>query len=338
MNATPLPEFSPPQAADLIADRLGLDRKKVRGAVELFEFGDTLPFIARYRKERTGGLDETQLRQVQGALEALRELWKRKGTILRTIAEAGLLTDELRARIVACDDKQLLEELYLPFKPKRRTRATIAREKGLGPLAEYLLAQQNDSRSRDAILRPYIDPARDAPDGESALRGACDIVAEIWSESAETRAWLRAAVADGRVAAKVKRDWKGKPSKFETYYDYREPLAKIPSHRLLALRRGEAEGVLQVGIEVDEQALRRRLAARLLTNPRFLFHNDLAETVADCYDRLLFPAAESAVLGEAVERAGEEAIVVFSRNLRELLLAAPAGPRVVRVQSDQCAA
>lgn len=220
MTAIDLAEFDALQAAQEIAARLGLNRRNVQGAVELLEAGDTLPFIARYRKEKTGGLDETQLRLVQDALEAARELWKRKGTILRAIAEAGLLSDELRRQVLDCQDKQLLEEIYLPYKPKRRTRATIARERGLGPLADFLLAQKNNGQSREAILRPYIDPARDVPDGEAALRGACDIVAETWSEDLETRAWLRAETAQGRVCSKVKRDWKGKPSKFEIYYDY----------------------------------------------------------------------------------------------------------------------
>ena len=179
------------------------------------------------------------------------------------------------------------------------------------------------------MLRPYINPDREVPDAEAALQGACDIVAEGWADDAAVRGVVREAMKQGTLDSQVRRDWAGKPSKFEMYYDYREPLAKMPSHRFLAMRRGEAEEVLRVGIEIDEEPVLRRLTGRLVTNPSFLFRHELTETVADCYRRLLFPSLESTLLAEMKEKADEEAIRVFSQNLRELLLFSPAGQRPV---------
>lgn len=312
-----------------IATACGLPVAKVRPAAQLLAEGNSIPFIARYRKERTGGLDETALRAIDDAIGYFHELADRKNTILKTIAEQGRLDNSLRQRILACRDKKELEEIYLPYKPKRRTRATIARQRGLEPLAAILRRQVNPGGSRDQVLKPYINPSQDVPDGDTALRGACDILAEEWADDAQLRAMVRETLKQGRLVSQVKRDWAAKPSKFEMYYDHREPLAKVPSHRYLAMRRGEAEDVLRVGIELDHESLVRRLTGRLVTNPSFLFRRELVETVADCYERLLFPSVEAAILAQMKETADEEAIVVFSQNLRELLLFPPAGPRVV---------
>jgi uncharacterized protein len=205
----------------------------------------------------------------------------------------------------------------------------MARQRGLEPLAEILRRQVNPSGSRQEVLRPYICPERDVPDGETALAGACDIVAEQWADDVQVRSQVREAMRHGMLCSQVRKEWVGKPSKFEAYYDRREPWAKVPSHRYLAVRRGEAEEILRVGIEVDDEATIRRLTGRLVTNPSFLFRRELVETVADCYRRLLFPSVEAGLLAEMKETADEEAIRVFSLNLRELLLAAPAGPQVV---------
>lgn len=312
-----------------IAAACQVPETKARPATQLLAEGNTIPFIARYRKERTGGLDEAALRALEDALTYFRELAERKTTVLKTIQEQGKLDEALYQQILACRDKKLLEEIYLPYKPKRRTRATIARQRGLEPLAVYLKQQINSGASRDAILKPYINPAQEVPDGETALRGACDIVAEEWADQAEVRTLVRETMQRGTLTSQVRRDWAGKPSKFEMYYDHREPLAKVPSHRYLAMQRGEAEDVLRVGIAIDQEATVRRLAGQVLTNPSFLFHRELRETVADCAERLLFPSVEAALLAETREAADTEAIHVFSQNLRELLLAAPAGPRVV---------
>ena len=312
-----------------IAKACGLPEAKVRSAAALLAEGNTIPFIARYRKERTGGLDETALRAIEDTIAALRELAERKNTILKAIREQGKLTDALRETILTCPDKKELEELYLPYKLKRRTRATIARQRGLEPLAEFLTRQVNPGMGRQEVLRPYICPDQDVPDGEAALSGACDIVAEGWADDLQVRSQVREAMRHGMLCSRVRKEWVGKPSKFEAYYDRREPWAKVPSHRYLAVRRGEAEEVLRVGIEIDDEAVIRRLTGRLVTNPSFLFRRELAETVADCCRRLLFPSVEAALLAEMKETADDEAIRVFSQNLRELLLAVPAGPQVV---------
>jgi uncharacterized protein len=302
---------------------------QVRAAIDLLDAGNTLPFIARYRKEATKGLDELALRAIEDALAKARELAQRKTTILKTIHEQGLLTPELRRQLEDCSDKKTLEDLYLPYKPKRRTKATIARERGLQPLADLLLAQQPLNRSRSDVLRPYVSLENEVPDEASALQGACDIVAEVWSEEAAIRGWLAEQAAGfGKIVSNVKRGKKEEGSKFEMYFEHGEPVKRIPSHRFLAMKRGEAEGVLRVGLELDDEFTLRKLKQRLAHNSRFEFHSDLLTTVEDCYKRLLHPAAESAILQELKEKADEEAIGVFASNLRELLLAAPAGPKV----------
>mgnify|MGYP005836807149 CR=1 FL=1 len=321
--------FDLDREAAAIAATLGLPVAKVKAAAELLGEGNTIPFVARYRKERTGGLDEAALRAIEDAIETLRELIDRKNTVLKTIAEQGKLDAALRDRILACPDKKELEELYLPYKPKRRTRAAMARQRGLEGLAEILRRQVNPGGSRDEVLQPFIDPDREVPDAEAALRGAGDILAEEWADDSALRGMARQAIEGGTFVARVHRDWAGKPSKFEMYYDHREPLAKVPSHRFLAMRRGEAEGVLRLAVEIDEEPLIGRLNRRLVTNPSFLFHQEVIATVADCCRRLLRPSVEAAVLAEKKEAADHEAIQVFAQNLRELLLAAPAGPRVV---------
>ncbi|MCA9133734.1 MAG: RNA-binding transcriptional accessory protein, partial [Planctomycetales bacterium] len=313
----------------LIARELQLTRQQVQSAVELLNGGSTIPVIARYRKEATQGLDEIQLRAIEDALEKAANLHARKTTVLHTIAEQGLLSDELRAQIEKCGDLQTLEALYLPFKPKRRTRATIARQRGLQPLAELLLGQVPLGRSPNETLQPFVDAKKEVPDRQAALQGALDIVAEQWAEDVATRSWMRQqAFAAGRIASQVKRGKKEEAAKFELYVDHREPVNKLPSHRLLAMLRGAAEGVLRIGLEMDEAQTLAQLRPQLVHNRQFEFYHELAATVDDCYQRLLMPATESSVLQTLKEKADEEAIAVFGKNMRELLLAPPAGPRV----------
>jgi uncharacterized protein len=329
MGSQTLKYFDLEQAVRSIAAATGVAERQVRTAIELLDDGNTLPFIARYRKEATGGLDETSLRLIEDALDKAHDLARRKATILRTINQQELLTPELRRQIEQCQDKQLLEDLYLPFKPKRRTRATMARERGLQPLADLLLRQRPLGRPRSEVLRPFVNPENDVPDEQAALEGACDIVAEHWSENIETRRWLsEQASGFGRVHSQVKRGKKADAAKYEMYFDHQEPVKRVPSHRLLAMKRGEAEGLLRVGVELDDDYVLQKLKPRLATDRRFEFHRELLDTVDDCYQRLLLPATESATLQELKERADDEAIQVFAQNLRELLLAAPAGPRV----------
>ncbi|MBM4089680.1 MAG: RNA-binding transcriptional accessory protein [Planctomycetes bacterium] len=312
-----------------IAAVLGGTEQQVRAAVELLDEGNTIPFIARYRKEATRGLDEIALRAVEDALAKARDLADRKATVLKTIDHQGQLTEELRRRIETCGDKQTLENLYLPFKPKRRTRATIARERGLQPLADILLRQERLGQSKTAVLRPFVNAERDVPDEDAALQGACDIVAEQWSEDAEIRGWLLQEMAgQGQIVSSIKRGKSDDTGKFEMYVDHSEPACRVPSHRLLAMLRGESEGVLRVGVTMDDQRVLGRLKARFVNNPQFEFFADLLRIVEDCYERLLQPATESAVLQDLKEKADEEAVGVFATNLRELLLAPPAGPKV----------
>ena len=312
-----------------VASAIGASDQQVLSAIQLLNAGNTLPFIARYRKEATKGLDETALRKIEDALGKARDLESRKKTILKSIDQQRQLTESLRQRIIRCSDKHVLENIYLPYKPKRRTRATTARQRGLQPLADFLIQQQQRDVPRDQILAPYVDLEKEVPDTDAALQGACDIVAETWAEEMDARDWMMQQAVDfGRLASKVKRGKKDAAAKFETYWEHSESIKRVPSHRYLAMRRGEAEGVLNVRLQLNEEIVLRKLTQRWVVNPRFEFCPELRMTVEDCYRRLLQPATESAILQMLKEQADEEAIRVFVQNLRELLLASPAGPHV----------
>ncbi len=312
-----------------IATALQRSPIQVRAAIGLFEDGNTLPFIARYRKEATQGLDETDLRKIEDALGKARELAQRKATILKSIHEQGLLTPELRRQIEMCSDRQSLETLYLPFKPERRTRATAARERGLQPLADLLLRQEPLKRSRSAVLQPFINAEKGVADEAAALQGACDILAEHWSQHPPLRQWLvEQAHSRGLVVSSLKRGKQPEAGKFEMYYDHREPVKRIPAHRFLAMQRGEAEGLLKVSLKLDDDFVLANIKPELVHQPRFEFARELLATVDDCYQRLLLPAIESSVFEVLKTQADEDAVAVFASNLRELLLAAPAGPQM----------
>ena len=317
-----------------IAKELGLPQRQVQSAIELLEAGNTVPFIARYRKEATGTLDEIALRAIEDSLERAVALTARKATILKSMEEQGVLTDSLRKQVESCKTLNSLEAIYLPYKPKRRTRATIAKERGLQPLADLLLTQQRIGRTRTSILKQYVDPAKEVPDIESAIQGALDIVAEHWSENSETRQWLAGqAMQFGKITSKIKRGVKSKPEKmelakkFEQYFDRQESVSRVPGHRVLAMLRGAAEGLLSVGLSLDDSRELSEFKRRTVTNREFEFFQDLQRGAEDCYQRLLLPATESAVLASLKEKADEEAISVFGKNLHDLLMAAPAGPR-----------
>lgn len=312
-----------------IATEVGLPLRQVLAAIELLNTGNTIPFIARYRKEATGGIDEVALRAIEDALEKAATLAARIATVLKTIDEQGQLTGELRATIENCQDLRTLEAIYLPFKPKRRSRATIARDRGLQPLADLIVRQAKLEGSRDQVLRPYVNLENEVPDCDTALQGALDIIAEQWSEDAATRLWVaEQALASGTITSKVKRGKKEAAGKFELYLDHREQISKMPSHRLLAMLRGESEGLLRVGVTLNDAYALSYLQSQLVHNHQFEFHKELVATVRDCYQRLLTPATQSTVLQMLKEKADQEAIDVFGKNLRELLMAAPAGPRV----------
>src|SRR5579859_8036448 len=301
------------QHASIIAAELGIKPDQVERTVALLTDGATIPFISRYRKEVTGNLDEVQIGSIDERRSYLDELFARKETVLKEIGSQGKLSDELKKKIEATLSKTELEDLYLPYKPKRRTRATIAREKGLEPLAEQIWAQG------ELDARPFVNDQ--VPDVAAALAGARDIVAERVSEEAEVRAALRdQALQTGALVSTVIPGKETEGAKFKDYFELREPVEKAPSHRLLALRRGEKEGFLRVALEVDEaravDLIRHKLQARTA---------EMLAAVDDSYQRLLKPSIEVDVRLHLKERADAEAIKVFAENLRNLLLQSPLG-------------
>jgi|688.fasta_scaffold01390_32 uncharacterized protein len=322
-------QFDLTEVAKAIATQLGLESRQVTAAIELLDAGNTIPFIARYRKEATRGLDEIALRSIEDAIDKARDLFDRKNTILKSISEQQLLTPELQAQILNCSDLQTLEALYLPFKPKRRTRATVARERGLQPLADILLKQLKIGIPKRQLLQRYVRPEADIPNEETALAGAMDIVAETWADDAEIRIWLADyALKFGRIASQVKRGKKDEATKFEMYVDHNEAVARVPSHRFLAMKRGEEEGILRLSLELEWDRIAGKLHSHFVTNPQFEFYSDLQQTVTDCFERLLQPVTQSSLFQILKERADSEAIAVFGKNLRDLLLAPPAGPKI----------
>lgn len=312
-----------------IVDDLSLDISSVASAIELFIGGATVPFVARYRKERTGGLNETQLRSIQEKMLYYAELEKRKETVLESISLQGKLTDDLKKSIVTCRERHALEDLYLPYKPKRQTKATIALEKGLGPLAEILLKQAHFSGTREDLLKPFVAPEKGVNAPEEALSGALDIVIESINDNAEIRGWIRDYMSrTGLIVTRAFDDWKGKKSKFEMYYNFREYLKDSPSHRLLAIRRGANEKVISWNIEVDKEPVIQFMGSKAIRNAAFPFIDEIRAAVRKAYIRISV-SVEFEIFEKRMEEAEEEAIKVFSRNLENLLLEPPAGHKVI---------
>ena len=310
-----------------IAQTLNLSEKNVDATLTLLNDGCTIPFIARYRKERTGNLDEVQITRIAEMNDRLLETDKRKETILKTISEQGKLTEELENKIVNCWDNSVLEDLYLPFKPKRRTKAQIAREQGLEPLATLLLMQREQNPM--AASKRFVKD--DVQDEAAALQGAKDIIAEMVSEDQQARntvrnAYKREAMISSRVIKKVEDT--DEAQKFSDYFDFFEPLHRCNSHRLLAMRRGEAAGILRVSISIDGEECIDRLN-RQFVHGRGACQTLVAEAVEDSFKRLINPSIENEFAGLSKERADEEAIKVFTENLRQLLLSAPLGQKRV---------
>nr|WP_320050156.1 Tex family protein [uncultured Desulfuromonas sp.] len=315
---------------DWLCDDAELQRRQVENCVALLEGGATVPFIARYRKEQTGELDEVKICHIQERLHYYQDLEQRKQTVLQTIEQAGKLDETLRAQIVQVRDKAVLEDLYLPFKPRRRTRATMARERGLEPLA---LALVQGSMTREAIERLADQLAAqhdELADGVAALKGAGDILAEQINELAVIRARVRQlSWQHGVLVSRVAESYADKPSKYESYYQASEAIKQIPSHRMLALRRGEAEEVLRLTLETPRDEILFEMD-RLFQRAKMADWKDFFQKViADAYDRLLAPSIEVELRLEAKRLAEEAAIVVFADNLRHVLLAPAAGERVV---------
>ena len=314
--------------AKIVAE-LKLPSQGVAAVVALLAEKNTVPFIARYRKEATGGLDEVQIRAIEERRSYLIELDDRRKTILAAIDEQGKLTDALRAQIEGCDNKAALEDLYLPYKRKRRTRAAVARERGLEPLAQRIL-EQPSTGDPEAEAAAFVDPDNGVADASEALAGARDIVAEIVSERADIRVRARRAFAEqGVLVSKVARGKSKERTKFEQYYDFRENVRSLPSHRFLAIRRGEGEAVLRAHIEVDADRLLAGIEGAMGLAARSPFAPQLREAIGDGYRRLLAPSIETDVRAELKLRSDHEAVNVFADNLRNLLLAAPLGAKAI---------
>lgn len=314
------------QFSQMIATALKLPVHRVENTLKLLQGGATIPFISRYRKEATGGLDEVQIGDIHTRYEKLCELAKRKETVLSTIEEQGKLTDTLRERISNCWDATELEDIYLPFKPKRKTRAEAARQKGLEPLAMLLLMQRENNLS--ARVRQFVKG--DVKDEEDALKGARDIIAEQVNEDERARNLIRNQFS--RQAMITSKVVKGKEKeeaalKYRDYFDFSEPLKKCTSHRLLAIRRGEAEGILKVSITPDDESVCTERLERQYVHGNGECSAQVAEAVNDAYKRLLKPAIETEFSALNKEKADEEAIRVFAENLRQLLLAPPLGQK-----------
>lgn len=310
---------------NLIADSLSIRNRNVENTIRLLQDGATVPFISRYRKEATGSLDEVQVSDIQKELKKLEELDKRKETILKSIEEQGKLTDDLRRRIDGTYNGTELEDLYLPYKRKRKTRASVAREKGLEPLAKTLFDQQNDRV--EALAKQFLN--KDVPAIEDALQGARDIMAEWINEDERARNKVRFSFSKGAIIrSKVARGKEEEGEKYKDYFDYEEPLKKCPSHRLLAIRRGEDEGLLRVSIAPDDEMTMAQLE-RIYLRGYGPAAQQVKEALQDGYKRLLSPSIETEFRNSSKEKADTEAIEVFVKNLRQLLLAPPLGQKRV---------
>lgn len=312
----------------LIAAELNVKSSQVEAAVTLLDDENTVPFIARYRKEATGNLDEEQLRAIEDRMRYLRILQNRKETVLKSIEEQGKLTDELRDKILAATKLQEVEDLYLPYRPKRRTRATIAKEKGLEPLAKRMWAQEDKNGDPLAIAAEFIDEEKGVGSAEDALAGACDIIAELIADDADVRKWIReqswqqgALVSKAKDAANV--------DVYEIYADYREPLKKLVPYRTLAINRGEREGFLGVSIEPPVDDILQELQRRFLHKPPSIFADALRGAIADGYNRLIAPAIERELRNQLTETADTHAINIFAENLRNLLLQPPTKGHII---------
>lgn len=308
-----------------IADLLNLNSKDVTATVRLLDEGATVPFISRYRKEVTGSLDEVQIGQIRDEIDRLRQLEQRRETILNSIESQNKLTEELKEKILNAETLSQLEDLYLPYKPKRRTKATIAREKGLEPLAQFILEQKNNAV--DAEAEKYINTEKEVGSVEEALQGARDIIAEYMSESAGVRESMRELFKrSATIKSKVIRGKEEEGEKFSDYFEWEEKLATCPSHRMLAMRRGEKEDILILDIRVDEDAALELIERQLITS-RGACADQLKAAISEGYKRLLQPSIEAEMRLMTKQQADEKAIVVFADNLRELLLASPLGQK-----------
>ena len=324
------PTDTPFDPVPVLAAELNLPRASVSAVVQLLAESSTVPFIARYRKEATGGLDEVQIRNIEERRTYLVEMEARRKSILSEIKSQGKLTPELQKRLASAGTKAELEDLYLPFKPKRRTRATIAKERGLEPLADLIWAQSRDGSSPSESAQSFVSPEKEVADVNAALAGARDICAERIAEDPEVRKHTREAyVRDGSIRVSKTKDFEDKTTKFDSYATFEEPIAKIPSHRYLAIRRGETEGVLRAGLDVDQSNVVPFIQKHVKLDPASPWAGELSGAIKDGVERLLLHSVQVDVRVELKMQADKGAIDVFAQNLRELLLSAPFGTKTV---------
>ena len=312
-----------------VSAELKVGKKQVQNVIDLLEDGNTVPFIARYRKEMTGSMDEVQIREVQTRLNYLEGLHKRKEEILRIINEQEKLTPDLEEKIRKAEKLQVLEDLYRPFKQKRRTKATVAKEKGLEPLAEWILSFPKTA-SLEAEASSYINAEKGISTVEEALNGAKDIIAETVADDAGLRQWIRSfTFSNGMIHSSVKNEEKDEKRVFENYYEYEEPIGKIVPHRVLALNRGEKEDILRVAIKADTERIVTHMERKYIRFPNNQVAPVVKEALADAYKRLIQPSIEREIRGELTEKAEDRAIHIFAENLKNLLLQPPLKGRVV---------
>ena len=310
-----------------LKEELKVEKWQIEAAVKLIDEGNTIPFISRYRKEATGSLNDEVLRNLHERLTYLRNLEEKKEQVLSSIEEQGMLTDELRDKILAAETMVVVEDLYRPYRPKRKTRASVAKEKGLEPLAAYIL-EQNASESIEKEAEKYVDSEKGVSDVKEALQGAKDIIAEQISDNADYRSYIReATVEEGKLVSSAKDA--NAESVYEMYYQYEEAIKKAAGHRVLALNRGENEKVLTVKIEAPVERIIRFLEKKTLTSDNPYTTPILQEVVQDSYDRLIAPAIEREIRNDLTEKAEDGAITVFGKNLEQLLMAPPIKGKVV---------
>jgi len=303
---------------------------QVEHTIELLEEGCTIPFIARYRKEKTGELDEVQIQAIRDRYQYLQELEERKTTIIDTIEKQGKLTEELRNKIQKCMKKQELEDLYLPYRPKRRTRASMAREKGLAPLAHLIKSFSESDADLEALCVPFINSEKGVDNIKQALQGASDILAEEISENPDFRKFIRKIYRkEGQIISQVKKNHAEERSKFEMYYDHSEALQNIPSHRFLAMKRGEKEGFLHLDLEGPDNKIIEILSSFWIRYPESFFASFMKEALEDAFHRLIIPSISSELMQDNKMKSDDEAILVFEKNLRQLLLMPQGGKKNV---------
>jgi uncharacterized protein len=310
-----------------IKEELNVEKWQVEAAIKLIDEGNTIPFISRYRKEVTGSLNDEQLRNLDERLKYLRGLEERREQVLASIEEQGKLTDELREKIIAAETMVAIEDLYLPYRPKRKTRASVAREKGLEPLAEILLAQETTKPLHEEAA-PFVDEEKGVGDVAEALQGAMDIIAEDVSDNADFRTYIREVTMNQGLLTSKAKDEKAQ-SVYEMYYDYQEPVSKVLGHRVLALNRGEAEKMLVVKIEAPKDLILQYLNKQMIKKDNPITTPVIEEINEDAYDRLIAPAIERDIRNELTEKAEDGAISVFGKNLTQLLMAPPIAGKTV---------